>query len=90
MPVVVDSVWAYDEEATEVFPGENVKLKLKNVEEDVSLCYSIHAASCMRVIITVMVLRIKQCMYASAKYNCCVVYDYLKKQVIHSSSTSLS
>lgn len=34
VPVVVDSVWAYDEEATEVFPGENVKLKLKNVEED--------------------------------------------------------
>ncbi|KAK2167577.1 hypothetical protein LSH36_26g08033 [Paralvinella palmiformis] len=34
VPVVVDSVWAYDEEAMGVFPGENVKLKLKNVEED--------------------------------------------------------
>lgn len=35
--VVVDMVWAYDEESAEVFPGENVKLKLKNVdEEDVS------------------------------------------------------
>lgn len=37
VPVVVDSVWAYDEEAMGVFPGENVKLKLKNVEEDVSI-----------------------------------------------------
>jgi hypothetical protein len=34
--IVVDSVWAYDDEATEVYPGENVKIKLKNVEEDVS------------------------------------------------------
>lgn len=34
LQVEVDKVWAYEEEAEECFPGENVKLKLKNVEED--------------------------------------------------------
>lgn len=33
-PVVVDQLWSDDEEVTSVGPGENIKAKLKGVEEE--------------------------------------------------------
>ena len=32
--VLVDQMWSDDEEVTAVGPGENVKIKLKGIEED--------------------------------------------------------
>lgn len=33
-PVVVDQLWSDDEEVTSVGPGENIKVKLKGIEEE--------------------------------------------------------
>lgn len=33
-PVIVDQLWSDDEEVTSVSPGENVKIKLKGIEEE--------------------------------------------------------
>ena len=35
--VEVMQLWSDDDETEQVFPGENVKLKLKNVEEEVRI-----------------------------------------------------
>jgi Translation elongation factor EF-1alpha (GTPase) len=33
-PVIVDQLWSDDEEVSSVGPGENIKVKLKGIEED--------------------------------------------------------
>lgn len=33
-PVIVDQLWSDDDEVTAVGPGENVKVKLKGIEEE--------------------------------------------------------
>lgn len=52
--VIVDQLWSDDEEVTSVGPGENIKVKLKGVEEeDVSpgfiLCDPINPVKTCRI-----------------------------------------